>query len=79
VDTVPLNPEVKVAAFTEYDDSYEAEGLIPGGYFDILGVVGSVNSPVRFRRFDLDGDYITSELVELHVPAGDTSEYTYKF
>jgi len=34
---------------------------------------------VRFRRFDLDGDYITSELVELLVPAGDTSEYTYMY
>jgi len=79
VDTLPLNPEIKVAAFTEYDDSYEAEGLIPGGFYDILGVVGSVHSAVRFRRFDIDGDYITGDLVEMNVPAGDTSEYTYKY
>ena len=77
VDTMPYNPQIQVAAFTDFDDSFEAEGLVPQGYYDILGVVGGVNSMLKIRMFDADGDYISGDVVEIHAAAGDTAECTY--
>jgi hypothetical protein len=77
VDTMPYNPQIQVAAFSDFDDSFEAEGLVPEGYYDILGVVGGVNSTLKIRTFDADGDYISADVVEIHAAAGDTAECTY--
>ena len=77
VDAEPFNSDLQVAAFSDFDDSFEAEGLVPGGYYDILGVVGGVNSVLRFRCFDSDGEYISVNMTEVIVTPGDTSEYTY--
>jgi hypothetical protein len=77
VDSLPYNHNLQVAAFTDFDDSFEAEGLVPGGYYDVLGVVGGVNSILRIRCFDSDGDYVSGDMMEVFVALGDTTEYTY--
>jgi hypothetical protein len=77
VDTLPYNPHLHVVAFSDFDDSFEAEGLVPQGYFDIMGIVGGVNSLLKIRSFNADGDYISSDVVEINAAAGDTAEYTY--
>jgi hypothetical protein len=77
VDSFPYSNDLQVAAFTDFDDSFEAEGLVPGGYYDVLGVVGGVNSILRIRCFDSDGDYISSNMMEVFAAPGDTTEYTY--
>jgi hypothetical protein len=77
VDTVPLSSHLQLAAFSDYDDSFDAEGLVPGGYYDVLGVVGGVNSTLRIRCFDADGDYVSGSMMEVFAAPGDTTEYTY--
>lgn len=77
VDTFPLQPEIQVIAFTDYDDSYESVGIVPQGYFDVLGVVGGIHSMVRFKRFDLNSNFITGDFLEVNVTPGDTLELTY--
>lgn len=77
VDSVPYNGNLQVAAFTDFDDSFEAEGLVPNGYYDVLGVVGGVNSILRIRCFDSDGDYVSGDMMEVFAAPGDTTEYTY--
>jgi hypothetical protein len=74
---VPYNGNLQVAAFTDFDDSFEAEGLVPNGYYDVLGVVGGVNSILRIRCFDSDGDYVSGDMMEVFAAPGDTTEYTY--
>lgn len=77
VDTVPHNPELQVIAFSDFDDSFQAEGLVPGGYYDVLGVVGGVNSIIRLRCFASDGDYVSGQMMEVTALPGDTVEYTH--
>ncbi len=77
VDTLPLNTQCQVIAFSDFDDSYDAEGLVPGGYYDVLGVVGGVNSTLRIKRFDTSGNYVTGEILEVNVAPGETAEMTY--
>ena len=77
IDTLPLNSQWQVVAFSDFDDSYEAEGVVPGGYHDVLGLIGGVNSSLRIKRFDYSGNYISGELLELNVSPGDTTEITY--
>ncbi len=79
VDAQPENSDLQVAAFSDFDDSFEAEGLVPGGYYDVLGVVGGVNTVLRFRCFDSDGDYISVNMMEVMSAPGDTAEYTYYY
>ena len=79
VDTLPLNEQIQVTAFSDYEDTWEAEGLVPGGYYDVLGIVGGVNSVVRIRAFDSDGDYVSGEMLEVFAAPGDTTEYTYYY
>lgn len=79
VDAEPLNSDLQVAAFSDFDDSFDAEGLVPGGYYDVLGVVGGVNSVLRFRCFDSDGDYVSVNILEVIASPGDTAEYTYYY
>jgi hypothetical protein len=74
---VPYNEDFQVTAFTDFGDSFEADGLVPNGYFDVLGVVGGINAVVRMRCFDSDGDYVSGEMLEVLVAPGDTAEYTY--
>jgi hypothetical protein len=79
VDTIPLNPELRIIAFSDYTDTFQSEGLIPGGYYGILGVVGGVNSTLRMKRFDYSGNYISGELLEVIAAPGDTVEVTYSY
>jgi hypothetical protein len=79
IDTLPSNPELRVVAFSDYDDSFEAEGLVPGGYTDVLGIVGGTHTSIRIRMFDVSGEYISSDIIEVNVSPGDTTEYTYRF
>jgi hypothetical protein len=77
VDTLPFDTQCQVVAFSEFDDSYDSEGLVPGGYYDVLGVTGGVNSTLRVKRFDTMGNYLSSELLEVNVAPGETAEMTY--
>ena len=77
IDTLPLNPELRVVAFSDYGDTYEAEGLVPSGYFAHIGVVGGVNSILRVKRFAHSDDFISSEALEVLVAPGDTIELNY--
>lgn len=79
IDTLPLNPELRVVAFSDYGDTYESEGLVPQGYYGHLGVVGGVNSILRVKRFANGDDFISSDMLEVQVPPGDTLELTYSY
>jgi len=79
IDTLPLNPELRVVAFSDYGDTYEADGLVPQGYFAHLGVVGGLNSILRVKRFSHGDDFISSDVLEVHVPPNDTLEITYRY
>jgi len=79
VDTVPLNPELRVVAFSDFNDTYEADGLVPSGYYAHLGVVGGVNAILRVKRFASGDEFISTDLLEVLVHPQDTLELTYRY
>lgn len=79
IDTLPLNPELRVVAFSDFSDTYETEGLVPGGYFGHLGVVGGVPSILRIKHYMNGDDYVNSTMLELTVPPRDTVELNYTY
>jgi len=79
VDTFPLNPELRVVAFSDFNDTYEAEGAVPGGYYAHLGVIGGVNTVLRVKRFTNGDDYVSSELMEVLVHSQDILNLIYRY
>ena len=79
VDTLPLNPELRVVAFSDFNDTYEVEGSVPGGYFAHLGVIGGVNSVLRVKRFTNGDDYVSTDLMEVLVYPQDTLDLIYRY
>jgi hypothetical protein len=68
-----------VVAFSDFNDTFEADGLVPGGYYAHLGVVGGVNAILRVKRFTSGDEFISTDLLEVMVNPQDTLELTYRY